>query len=158
MNLPLWVPWVLALTLAFPVALQYAPRPSTSRAMLALTLVPALVMALYAVSLTLDRSRVSQEELDEAAREAAADLSGSLGPVNGEEVASLMAADLGRDVISERGDLQVADEQNAAYVIEVRAGQDAPERACLEVSLELLDQDAPDLRLATVEATSGGCG
>lgn len=158
MNLPLWVPWVLALALALPVALRRTPRPSTSRAVLALMLAPALVMALYAASLTFDRSRVTQEELDEAARGAAAELGGSLGPVSAEDVASLVAADLGRDVWTDRSELSVPHPLTASYTIEVRADGDASERACIEVSLEMLDRDAPDLRLATVEARSGGCG
>lgn len=158
MTLPLWVPWVLALALVLPVALRLTCRPSAPRVVLVLALAPALVMTLYAATLSLDRSRVSQEELDQAVRDAAADLAGSLGPVNAEDVASLVSADLGRDVWTQRSDLSVADPQNAGYTIEVRPDLDATERACVEVSLELLDQDAPDLRLATVEARSGGCG
>ncbi|MFA6298360.1 MAG: hypothetical protein WCS84_12695 [Nocardioides sp.] len=158
MTLPLWVPWLLALSLALPVALRRGSGTPTPRAGLVAMLLPALVMTWFAASLTLDRRQVSQEELDTAARDAAAALDGSLGPVNVERVAGLMAADLGKEIWVESSDLSVQNELNASYTIEARVsvGETEP-AACLEVSLELLSEDAPDLRLANVEARSGPC-
>jgi hypothetical protein len=158
MDLPLWVPWVLALSLALPVGLRRGSGTSQSRAGLVAMLVPALAMTLYAAWLSLDRRQVSQEEFDAAARDAAASLDGSLGPVNPDRVASLMAAELGDDVWVERSELSVPDELNASYTIEVRESLDATEpAACIEVHLEVLDGQAPDLRLASVDARSARC-
>jgi hypothetical protein len=158
MDLPLWVPWVLALSLALPVALRYGAGTPPARAGLVAMLVPAVAMALYAAWLSLDRRQVGQDELDAAARDAAAALDGSLGPVNAERVASLVAADLGQEVWVERSELSVPDELNASYTIEVRRSLDETEpAACLGVSLEILHPEAVDLRLAGVEARSGGC-
>jgi hypothetical protein len=158
MDLPLWVPWLLALSLALPVALRRGSGTPQSRAGVVAMLVPALAMTLFAASLSLDRGQVSQDEFDAAARDAAAWLDGSLGPVNAERVASLMAADLGQEVWVERSELSVPDELNASYAIEVRVSVDATEpAACIDVHLEVLDGQAPDLRLASVDARSGGC-
>ena len=157
MSLPLWVPWVLVLSLALPVALRRGSGAPPSRAGLVAMLVPAVVMTLVAAWLTLDRVQVSQDELDEAARDAAASLDGSLGPVNADRVASLVSDDLGQDGWVERSDLSVTDELNAAYTIEVRVDEDSEQAACLDVNLEVLDGQAPDLRLANVDARSGGC-
>lgn len=158
MDLPLWVPWVLALSLVLPVALRRGSATSSSRAGLVAMLVPALAMTLVAAWLSLDRLQVSQDELDDSTRDAAASLDGSLGPVNADRVASLVADDLGRTVWVERSELSVPDDLNAAYTIEVRVEQDSEQAACLEVNLEILDGQAPDLRLAGVEANSGRCG
>jgi hypothetical protein len=159
MDLPLWVPWVLALSLALPVALRRGSGTSPTRAGLVAMLVPAVVMALFAAWLSLDRRQISQDELDAAARDAAAYVRGSFGPVNAGLLANLMAADLGgRELWIEVGELSAPDELNAAYTIEVRVSQEGTgPAACFDVNLEVLDAQAPDLRLATVDARSGGC-
>jgi hypothetical protein len=79
--------------------------------------------------------------------------------VNAGLVAKLMADDLGgRELWIEIADLSVPDELNASYTIEVRLSQEEAEpAACLDVHLEVLDGQAPDLRLADVDARSGGC-
>lgn len=157
MNLPLWVPWVLALSLALPVAFRRGSSTSPSRAGLVVMLAPAVVMTLVAAWLTLDRLQVSQGELDDATRDAAAALDGSLGPVNADRVADLVADDLGQEVWVERSELSVADELTAAYTIEVRVDEDSDRASCVDVDLEALDGEAPHLPLADVAARSGGC-
>lgn len=164
MPLPLWVPWTIALSLALPVALaslvaRGGPGTALSRAALVTMLVPAIAMALFAGWLSLDRLQVTQEELDAAVRDAASSLDGSLGVVDPDRVGSLVADDLGREVRVERSELEVSDELNAGYTLEVRAdkGADGPV-ACLDVGLEVLDARAPDLRLADVEVRSEECG
>lgn len=169
MSVPLWVPWVLVLALAWPVVVLLAlsrrgdgagaapARPSG--AILGLLLVPASVMAAVAVTMTVDRLQVGQDELAAAAQEAARTLDGSLGPVDADRVAALVADELGRDVQVERSQLSAPDAGSASYEIEVRVSEeDAEPAACVAVALQVLTDNATGLRFADVSARSGACG
>lgn len=163
MSVPLWVPWVLVLSLAWPplvlaAVVRRIPDARLSGRGLVALLVPALVMGVAATTMTLDRSRVGQAELDAAVDHAAAALDGSLGAIGPDRVATLVAAELGHDVGVTRSDLSAPDPMNASYSIEVRpeGDTDGPV-ACVEVALEMLDGNAPDLRFADVASRTGAC-
>lgn len=157
MELPLWVPWLLVVALALPVVARGSGEPR-SRGLLLVLLAPALVMALYAATLTVDRSQVDQEELDEAAAAAAAAVDGSYGAVGTGELTLLMRAELGADVSLVSSELVTDDPLNIAYTIEARASQDtdAPV-ACFDVTLEVVSAEARDVRFSDVAARSGAC-
>lgn len=155
MELPLWVPWLLVVALVLPVVVGGSGRP---RGLLLVLLAPAVVAALLAVTLTVDRAQVNQEELDEAAIAAAAAVDGSYGPVGTGELVALMRPEVGSDLSFVSSDLVTDDPLAISYTIEVTTSQDegAP-TACFDVRLEVLSQDAPDVRLSDVAARSGAC-
>lgn len=155
MELPLWVPWLLVVALVLPVVVGGRGRP---RGLLLTLLAPAVVAALLAATLTVDRAQVSQDELDEAATAAAAAVDGTYGPVGAGELVALMRPEVGSDLSFVSSDLVTDEPLEVSYTIEVRTSQDegAP-TACFDVRLEVLSDAAPDLRLSDVAARSGAC-
>lgn len=153
MTLPIWVPWVLALCLAWPVIVRLGVPEDARKSTLAIMLVPGLAMALFAVTLSLG-STGGQDELDAAASKAARQASGNYGPVTSDRLVQLMADEVEGDLDAEVSEL-TTDGANVSYTIELATGSD--EAVCFDVMLEPMSSQAPDVRFATVKSRSGNC-